>query len=356
MSHEIRNSDHMFSAIETPWHGLGTVTTDTLTLDQALITAQLDWTVSKHPAFTRDRDMAYADALPALLTAHADDPTLSLAGLLAAIGFDLPIADAFATVRDDIRLPLATVGSNYTVHQNAETFELARVLMDGGDVKAETAGSLRDSRTVWLLARLDRDMTVGGDEHVPYLLFTSSHDGTSKLKVVPTMVRVVCNNTLRMALANVQSEWTARHTASIGSRVQEARETLGLAWRYADAFEDEVKRLQDETVTDLRFESIVLAAEPDPTPGTDGKVSERSKTNAANRRGDLRKAWERSPEVGQFRGTAWGAVQAFSTVDLWAGRVNGGEQNRLTRQAQRVLKGDTMANTTRVIDLIGATA
>jgi phage/plasmid-like protein (TIGR03299 family) len=352
MAHQIENSDHMFSAGVTPWHGLGTVTAGALDLDTALVTAKLDWTVGKYPAFTRDRDTTYAEVLPQIIAAHAANPTLSFAELLTTIGFDLPIEGAFATVREDLRLPLATVGSDYTVWQNPENFDLAKVLLDGGDVVAETAGSLRDSRTVWLLCRIDRDMTIGGDEMVPYMLFTSSHDGTSKIRVMPTPTRVVCANTLRVAINGAKTQWTTSHTSNLKTRVIAARETLKMTWKYMDEFETMVKKLQEQVVTDLAFEKLVFDMIPEPEKGKDGKVSERAKTNATEKRSLVRKAWERSPEIGEFRGTGWGAAMSFNTVDLWTGRVHGGEDKRLERQAQRILTGDTMANTNKVLELL----
>jgi phage/plasmid-like protein (TIGR03299 family) len=352
MSHQLENSDHMFSAGVTPWHGLGTVTAGALDLDTALVTAKLDWTVGKFPAFTRDRDVAYAEILPQLIEAHLANPDAGFGELLTTIGFDLPIEGAFATVREDLRKPLATVGADYTVWQNWENFDLAKVLLDGGDVVAETAGSLRDSRTVWLLCRIDRDMTIGGDEMVPYMLFTSSHDGTSKIRVMPTPTRVVCANTLRVAINGAKTQWTTSHTANLKLRVQEARDTLQMTWKYMDEFESMVRKLQDQVVTDLAFEKLVFDMIPEPEKGSDGKVSERKKNNAAEGRALVRKAWERSPEIGEFRGTGWGAAMAFNTVDLWTGRVHGGEENRLARQAHRILTGDTMANTNKVLDLL----
>jgi phage/plasmid-like protein (TIGR03299 family) len=352
MSHQLENSDHMFSAGVTPWHGLGTVTDGVLDLDTALVTAKLDWTVGKFPAFTRDRDVAYEEILPQLIDAHAANPGLSFSELLTTVGFDLPIPDTFATVREDIRLPLGPVGKDYTVWQNWENFDLAKVLLDGGDVVAETAGSLRDSRTVWLLCRIDKDMTIGGDEIVPYMLFTSSHDGSSKIRVMPTPTRVVCANTLRIAIGQAKTQWTTSHTSNLKTRVIQARETLQMTWKYMDEFETMVRKLQDQVVDDLAFEKLVFDMIPQPTPDKDGKVSERKKTNAADNRAQVRKAWERSPEIGAFRGTGWGAAMAFNTVDLWTGRVHGGEGKRLERQAHRILTGDTMANTNKVLELL----
>lgn len=356
MAHEIMPTDHMVSGGGiTPWHSLGTVTAGDLTLDEALVEAKLGWTVGKYPAFTRDQDLPYVEVLSILDDAHAANPSATFGELLEIVGFDLPIPGTFSTVREDLRMPLGPVGADYTVWQNAEHFELAKVLLDGGDIKVETAGSLRDSRVVFLLCRLDRDLTVGGDAHVPYMLFTSSHDGSTKIRVMPTPVRVVCGNTLRMALAQMRTQFVTSHTANVKSRVQEARETLKMTWAYMDAFETEVQKLQDQVVTDLEFEKIVFDLNPNPEK-KDGKVSGRAQTNAVNRRAVLRKAWERSPEVGEFRGTGWGVTQAFSTVDLWTGQVRGGEDKRMERQASRILTGDTMTNTNKVREALAALA
>lgn len=356
MAHQIEGSDHMVSAGGiTPWHSLGTVAAGDLTLDEALVQAKLGWTVGKYPAFTRDQDLPYVEVLSILDDAHAANPDATFGELLEAIGFDLPIPNTFSTVREDLRMPLGPVGSDYTVWQNAEHFDLAKVLLDGGDIKVETAGSLRDSRVVFLLCRLDRDLTIGGDKHMAYMLFTSSHDGSTKIRVMPTPVRVVCGNTLRMALAGARTQFVTSHTVNLKARVQEARETLKLTWAYMDSFEAEVEKLQDQVVTDLEFEKIVFDLNPNPEK-KDGKVPVRAQTNAENRRAVLRKAWERSPEVGEFRGTAWGVTQAFSTIDLWAGRVHGGEEKRMERQASRILEGKTMANTARVREALAALA
>lgn len=355
--HNIEASDHMVSAGGiTPWHSLGTVAAGDLTLDEALVSAKLGWTVGKYRAFTRDQDLPFVEVLSILEDAHTSNPGASFGELLEIIGFDLPIPGTYATVREDLRMPLGPVGEDYTVWQNAQHFELAKVLLDGGDIKVETAGSLRDSRVVFLLCRLDKDLTIGGDAHVPYMLFTSSHDGSAKIRVMPTPVRVVCGNTLRMALKDTRTQFVTSHTAKLQARVQEARETLKLTWAYMAEFETEVKKLQDQVVSDLAFEKIVFDMIPEPAANKDGKVTDRAKTNASNKRAVLRKAWERSPEVGEFRGSGWGVLQAFSTVDLWAGRVHGGEGKRMERQAQRILSGDTMSNTGKVREALGALA
>jgi phage/plasmid-like protein (TIGR03299 family) len=344
--HEIRQFDHMISAEVTPWHGLGIVTSQALSLSEALYTAKLDWTVSKHPAYTRDRDLNYQDALTALFTAHAENPGATLGQLLVDIGFDLPIEDTFATVRDDIRYPFGAVGTVYQPFQNFESFALLESLIDE-DLKVETAGSLKNGRVVWVLVRMPESVTVNGDQHVPYLLLTTTHDGSGRVRIIPTFVRVVCNNTLRMALANVQTQWTASHTESIAARVSEARETLDLAYAYCDAFETEIAKLMEIEVPELAFEEILLKEFPHNT-----EASKRTQTNSKTKRETVRKIYFDSPEVAGFKGTGWGVVQAFNTADLWTGTVHGGDDMRMERQANRIIAGETMTNTDRIRGLL----
>lgn len=354
MSHNILTHDHMVSANNvTPWHKLGTVVPGSLTPTEAFIAAKLDWLVEKHPIVTRVREeLKLADAIADLGLIALTNPEVTLAEALAEINYDLPVTGKFATVRQDISLPLGVVGDVYTSFQNHEGRELVEVLLDGGEIEIETAGSLNNGATVWVLVKLHRDLMVNGDQHIAYLLFTWSHDGTSSIRVLPTPVRVVCANTLGWALHGARTQWTAHHTTNVSRRIQQARETLGLAWKYYDEFETEARQLMDLRVSDPKFDEVLTAVVPDPTPDADGKVSDRKATNVANRRALVRRTYTRSPIVGEFHGTGWGVVQAFNSVDLWGGRVHGGEAMRAERQANRILAGDTRANTERVRQLL----
>jgi phage/plasmid-like protein (TIGR03299 family) len=357
MSAEIYQYDHMYSAEITPWHRLGTVTDHALTPMEAEKVAHLDWPVSKHPVFTRvNRTDGFETLLSELLVAHQRQPMANFGELLEQIGFDIPVDGKFATVREDINYPLGIVGNDYTCFSNHALFELVEAVMAGGDIFMETAGSLNNGRRVFALARLDKEMRIDGDAHIPYLLFLSSHDGTSAIRVMPTPVRVVCANTLRMALEHATSSWTAHHTQSVTRRAAEARDTLKLGWQYYTEFESEVTKLIDKTVTDLEFENVLAAMVPDPEPDSDGKVSDRKLNNVLDKRGDIRTIYNLSPQIGDYKGTAWGVVQSFSTYDLWGGRVQGGENMRLERQASRVIQGNTMTNTSKVRELVLATA
>jgi phage/plasmid-like protein (TIGR03299 family) len=358
MSHELYEHDHMVSANNvTPWHSLGTVHSGTMDLDTALILSKVDFEVGKHPVFTRleRADESFDVVLKDLLIARAANPTANFGELLTAINYELPVDGKFATVRHDINYPLGVVGADYTVWQNRDHFALASELLAGGDIEVETAGSLKNGRIVWLLCRLGDDFVVGGDRHEPYMLFTSSHDGSTKLQVMPTMVRVVCANTLRFALDKTKASWTASHTKTIHGRAREAAETLRLARTYMAEFQAEAERLIDTTISEMRMEEILQTVVPDPEPDRDGKISERALDNAVTKRGKIRQVYNLSPTVGEFRGTGWGVVQAFNAYDLWGGRIHGGEGMRAERQALRIIGGDTMANTSKVRELVLAT-
>jgi phage/plasmid-like protein (TIGR03299 family) len=354
MSSEIYEHDHMVSALVTPWHRLGTVSDKLLTPTEAYVAAKVDYEIGKHPALTRVREDAnFRDVIAELVAANATSPELTFAELLVHIGYDLPIEGKFATVRHDINYPMGVVGDNYTVFQNRQGFDIVEAVGDA--VKIETAGSLGNGRKVWALAKMDRTLNLDGDELLAYLLFLWSHDGSSAVRIMPTPVRVVCANTLRMAVSGGRTVWSASHTASIHDRAEQAMQTLRLGNAFYDNFETEVKRLIDLTVEEMTFESILEQIVPDPEPAG-GKVSDRKLNNALERRGEIRNLYHNDPRVAPFNGTGWGILQAFSTHDLWYGSVHGGEDKRLERQASRVLTGDTLTNTTTVQGLLAALA
>jgi len=135
-----------------------------------------------------------------------------------------------SNVRDTDGSVLGIVGDRYKVVQNIDAFNFTDDLI-GGDVRYETAGSLRDGKQIWLLAKMPA-RRVASDDVEPYLCFTNSHDGGGGLKVCMTPIRVVCNNTLNLALGSAKRIWSMRHTENIRERMQEARDCLALADEY----------------------------------------------------------------------------------------------------------------------------
>ena len=192
------NVETMFYVREKPWHGLGTEVKSAPTSADALIYAGLDWTVDQKDVYTEDGSM---------------------------------IPGYKANTRSTDSSILGIVSDRYKVVQNEDAFQFTDDLLGEG-VSYETAGSLQGGRKVWMLAKLPHRYIIGGDEITPYMVVLNSHDGSSGIKIAMTPIRVVCQNTLNLALNSAKRIWTTKHTENVMSRVHEARETLMLAEAY----------------------------------------------------------------------------------------------------------------------------
>lgn len=192
------NVESMFYVREKPWHGLGTEVKFAPTSADALICAGLDWTVEQKDVYTEDGSI---------------------------------ISGYKANTRNTDNSILGIVSDRYKVVQNEDAFQFTDDLLGEG-VTYETAGSLQGGKKVWMLVKMPHRYIIGGDEITPYLVVMNSHDGSSGIKVAMTPIRVVCQNTLNLALNNAKRIWTTKHTENVMIRVHEARETLMLAESY----------------------------------------------------------------------------------------------------------------------------
>ena len=182
------NVETMFSVREKPWHGLGKIVMEAPTSKDALQLAGLDWNVVQEPIYTEFKEV---------------------------------VEGYKANVRDSDRKVLGVVSDRYKVVQNADAFSFTDELLGKG-VRYETAGSLQEGKKVWLLARLPREYIIGGERISPYLVFSNTHDGSGSVKVAITPVRVVCNNTLNLALSTANRSFSMIHTGNIQDKIQEA--------------------------------------------------------------------------------------------------------------------------------------
>lgn len=221
-------------------------------------------------------------------------------------------AEKFATVRDSDGAWLGTVGRNYRVIQNAEAFEFADTLVDDGQAKYETAGSLRGGRVVFMSMELNGlELTLDG-EHPDgtvktYLLLSNAHDGSRALEADITKVRVVCANTLNIAIHGARRRFKIRHSGSIEGKITAARDALGIAFTYDKAFAQAAqtlmsKRLVDEQVLEIFRNSV--------WPIDEGNVSEgRLETHPSTLAFE---DYMKSENLDPIRGTAWGALNAVA--------------------------------------------
>lgn len=219
---------------------------------------------------------------------------------------------------------LATVGSRYVAVQNEELFSFGDALLDGA--RWETAGSIKDGRVVFGSLALDRETVLDpsgvSDVVKSYLLVHTSHDGSVSVQASVTPVRVVCQNTLNAALKGVKQSYKIRHTQSVDGRIVGAREALGLAHTYLDAFDLEAKALYEASVNDKMWNDILLAAYPKPDKDAKGSLKKwQNKIDELNGIyvGDTNE---------MISGTAWGAYNALTErLDWYRGSRGGNEEN-----------------------------
>jgi len=192
MAHEITTTDHLVLHSRPAWHGLGTVVERAPSPQEALRLARLDWTVQLH-------DLSYQTSTGGQRVDHR-----------AVVRHDA----------DGSTGTLGVVGPEYTPIQNATLAELAEQFNRDGIVRVESAGSLNGGQRVWFLLRGETIEARTGDETHPYILIANAHDGSAALTASGTTVRVVCSNTLGMALGSSR-KIAFRHTSGIASRVEE---------------------------------------------------------------------------------------------------------------------------------------
>lgn len=229
------NVETMFYVRENPWHGLGTKVNEAPGSREALIIAGLNWNVLQEPIYTETEEF---------------------------------IEGYKANVRDSDRKVLGVVTDRYKVIQNQEAFAFTDALLGEG-VRYETAGSLQGGKRVWLLAHMPHEYIISGERISPYLVFTNTHDGSGAIKAALTPIRVVCQNTLNLALSTAKRSWSMIHTGNIKGKLQEARNTLILAETYMDSLGREFEELRKKKLTDkqvMEYIEILLPLEDNATP------------------------------------------------------------------------------------------
>lgn len=267
------NVESMFYVRETPWHGLGVRVNEAPASRAALTLAGLDWSVVQEPVYTETGEL---------------------------------VEGYRANIRDADRRVLGVVTDRYKVIQNREAFAFTDALLGEG-VRYETAGSLQGGRKVWLLAHMPHEYIITGERISPYLLFSNTHDGSGTIKVALTPIRVVCNNTLNLALSAAKRSWSMIHTGDIRSKMKEARDTLFMAEQYMDSLGKEfeslrMKKLSDKAVMD--YIEILLPLEEDATPI--------QRKNIGRLREDMKLRYFDAPDLKDLGKNAYRFVNAVS--------------------------------------------
>ena len=303
------NGNTAFASLREPaWHGLGTVFENEVTTSEMLQMAHLDnWNV-------RLEDVSIPDTF-------ASDKNY----------FFVTRTNPFDNAQNDV---LGVVGERYKVLQNEDLFSFGDNILDGGG-RWETAGSIKGGRVVFGSLALERETVLDpngvGDVVKTYLLINTSHDGSIAIQASITPVRVVCANTLNLALGSrgrgPKQSFKIRHTQTAEGKIAVARETLGLANKYMDEFDKMAHAMIQTEITDKQFNDIILAAYPKPETDAKGSV----------------KKWENKVDVindiytgqynGMIAGNAWGAFNALTERLDWYRSARGGNNESILASA-----------------------
>jgi phage/plasmid-like protein (TIGR03299 family) len=243
MAHEITKRDDLMYVGQTPWHGLGHRLDAVATSAEAIAAANMDWRVIQTPVYTAIPRIRKAEGLFTVGGATYEHSVATV---------DMKnVEGQLAIVREDTDEVFAIMSDGYTPIQNTEAFEFFDALASSGEAIYHTVGSLKGGRRVWILAKLPGDLAVSDTDLLDkYILLANSHDGSRAFSMQMTPVRVVCNNTLSVALAGEETQFKAKHTSNIMRRVNDARDILGLSEAYFEMFMRGVERLVDARMTE----------------------------------------------------------------------------------------------------------
>ena len=294
MSHNLNVTNGEVSMMyvgETPWHKLGTKLEKPATSEEAIQAAGLNFTVEKFR--------------------------------LQTAANNLPVETHYATVRTDTMEVLGVVGSRYEPIQNKDAFRTFDALVGEGEAIYHTAGALGKGERIWLLAKLPDYIRVNGNDVVEkYLLLVNSHDGRSTVRVKLTPIRVVCENTLSLALTGAEQEVHVRHTLNAKEKLREAHEILGLTNKLYSELDAIFNRMSEIKVDQATLTEYVKTVFPENPESKDQSWVKKV-------HGKVFELVESGQGAEMAKGTLWGAYNAVTEyVDHYRG-VKRDESQRL---------------------------
>ena len=296
MSHEITKTagkNEMAYAGEKPWHGLGQELPEGASIEEWKIAAGMQWKIQRSKVrYVTERGAAS----------------------------ELEMPDQHVLFRSDTKAALSIVSERYKVVQPGEALEFFRELTISEGYKLETAGTLFGGKKFWALAKVAEGLEVGrGDKINPYLLFASSCDGSLGTTIDKTAVRVVCNNTISMALSakSAQRVVVSHRTKITDERLREIKSNMGLVRGEFVRFAEAAKLLSRVNVTDRDARSFVLDLL---SPKLDGMTAKEA-TEATDKTRDSRgfqaivrlfNGEAMGSSLQGVKGTAWGLLNSVT--------------------------------------------
>lgn len=288
-----------------PWDGVGMNVHGAFSSKEVMQRAGLDWSVSSRKLYLSDGS---------------------------------PVPGVKANVRSTDNKVLGIVGSDYKIVQNVEAFSFMDQVLGEG-VTYETAGALKGGRRVWVLAHIPGEYKFVEDKADPYILFSTTHNGSGAIKVCLTPIRVVCMNTLNLAIKTATRSWSIVHKGLMDQKIANAKNTLIASKEYMGALCDEMVNLNEIKLTDTQVYDYVKKLIPMPLD-----PSEVTRRNVSSKRTELMDRYELAPDLAHVDRSAYRFVNAVSDFATHSTPLRARSNYRGTRLLS-ILDGNTLIDT-----------
>ena len=282
MSHQIEKMAYVGA---TPWHQLGNQLSAKQSIDVWAQQAGMDWNICETPV--------------RFMTEQA-----------GSLGSIMSFDDQKVLYRSDTKAPLSVVSSRYQVVQPKAVLEFYRDLTEVSGFELETAGVLKEGKKFWALAKTGKETSLKGNDLVKgYILLATSCDGTLATTATPTTVRVVCNNTLSVALQGASSAIKVPHSTSFDAQL--VKRQLGIAVSQWDSFMYRMKTLSERKVKSHESQHYflkVLCQTDNRADPAMGLMNERALKKVQS----LYDGQGKGSDLASAQGTAWGLLNAVT--------------------------------------------
>ncbi|AIP61626.1 DUF932 domain-containing protein [Burkholderia thailandensis] len=276
----------MAFANETPWHGLGNQLAANQPLEVWAKQAGMDWRIE-------EAEVRFVSGM---------------AG--TTLGSIHAFPEQKVLYRSDTKAPLSVVSKRFNVVQPAEIIEFYRDLTEAGGYELETAGVLKDGKKLWALARTGQNATLKGRDRVNgYLLLATACDGSLATTAQFTSVRVVCNNTLAIALGDSTGAVKVPHRSQFDA--QAVKRQLGIAISSWDGFMARMKALSECRVNDTAAETFLRRVLTYPTTSASSQVAA-TNDSAIKAVHELFTGRGKGSDMASAAGTAWGLLNSVT--------------------------------------------
>ncbi len=278
MAHNLeqRNGVTSFASTQKAWHNLGQIVDQAMTAEEAIRLAHLGYEVAKVPNY------AFINGL------YVETPG----------SFSIHRTDTGDILGDRL-------GKGYTIVQNKEAFSFFDSIVGGDFAMYETAGALGKGERIFITAKMPEMIRIAGTDDITevYVLLTSSHDGSGSIIAAVTPVRVVCNNTLNMALKDTISKVSIRHSASVHDKLAEAHNVLGISHKFIVDANECFNVLAKKSITDDKVKELIQILFND---------EKKDSTRIKNIEDAVWASYNAGVGQEKILGTAWGALNGIT--------------------------------------------